>query len=146
MICSVILDIEPFLVLFLGLGGPLHGIAHTYLVATIVAIVVSGVLWILRTPISALVSLFGIEQEPKKYRILAASLFGTYSHIFMDSFIYYEMNPFFPILGNPFLGLFASSVIYQFCTFCGLLGAMLFFVRFCILTKKEPIVVDESLW
>jgi hypothetical protein len=56
-------------------------------VATIVSILVSGVLWLLREPIASIVSMFGVVQEPKKSRILVASLFGTYSHVFMDSFI-----------------------------------------------------------
>lgn len=146
MICSVILDVEPLLVLVLELGGPLHGIAHTYLVATIVAIIVSVVLWVLRNPISALILIFGIEQEPKKIRILVAGLFGTYSHVFMDSFLYSEMNPFFPMLGNPFLGLFASSMLYQFCTYCGIIGILLFFVRFCIMTKRDSTIGIENPW
>ena len=137
MIASVILDIEPILVLFLGLGGPLHGISHTYLVATLVAILVTGILWLLRGPVTSIVSMFGVVQEPKKSRIFVASLFGTYTHVFMDSFIYWEMNPFFPILGNPLLGLIATGVIYQFCLYCGIIGVLLYFVRFCIL-KKGP--------
>ena len=105
MVACIVLDIEPILVLFLRLGGPLHGISHTYLVATIVSFLVTSLLWLLRRPIGSIVELFGVVQEPKILRILAASLFGTYTHVFMDSFIYVEMNPLFPILGNPFLGL-----------------------------------------
>ncbi|UCE10702.1 MAG: hypothetical protein JSW61_01860 [Candidatus Thorarchaeota archaeon] len=137
LICCVILDIEPILVLFLNLEGHLHGISHTYFVAAMVSILVSGVLWLLREPIASIVSIFGVIQEPKKSRILVASLFGTYSHVFMDSFIYWEMNPFYPILGNPFLGLIATGVIYQFCLYCGIIGVLLYSVRFCIM-KKEP--------
>jgi len=137
LVASVILDIEPMLVLFLSLGGPLHGITHTYLVATIVSFIVAGALWVLRKPIAFFAEIFGVIQEPRKVRILAASIFGTYSHVLMDSFLYGEMNPFYPILGNPFLGLIASSLIYQFCLYCGLIGIVLYFVRFWIL-KKEP--------
>ncbi len=143
MIASVILDIEPILVLFLGLGGPLHGISHTYLVATLVSVLVTGILWLLRGPIASIVSLLEVVQEPKKIRIFVASLFGTYTHVFMDSFIYWEMNPFFPLLGNPFLGLIATGVIYQFCLYCGIFGVLLYFVRFCIL-KKDPVDSLES--
>ena len=146
MVCCVILDIEPILVLFLGLGGPLHGISHTYLIATIVAIIASAVLWFLRNPISSFVSLFGIEQEPKKIRILIASFFGTYSHVFMDSFIYSEMHPFYPLLGNPFLGLIATGLIYQFCLICGAVGIALYFVRFCVFQKSNSAPMNDSSW
>jgi hypothetical protein len=137
LVACVVLDIEPILVLFLRLGGPLHGISHTYLVATIVSLIVTGILWLLRKPISSIVEVFGVVQEPKKLRILVASLFGTYSHVFMDSFIYPEMNPLFPLIGNPFLGLIATSVIYQFCLYCGLIGVALYFVRFWLLKREQ---------
>lgn len=143
LIACVILDIEPMLVLFLGLGGPLHGISHTYLVATVVSIVVTGVLWLLREPIKSIMSTFGVVQEPKKVSIFIASLFGTYSHVFMDSFLYSEMNPLFPILGNPFLGLIAMGVIYQFCLYCGIIGAMLYFIRFCIMNKAPDVSIES---
>lgn len=143
LVACVILDIEPMLVLFLNLGGPLHGISHTYLVATVVSFLVAGVLWLLRNPIVSVAEVFGVIQEPKKERILAACLFGTYSHVLMDSFLYGEMNPFYPILGNPFLGLISSPFIHQFCLYCGLIGIVLYFVRFWIL-KKETGVQDTD--
>jgi hypothetical protein len=146
MISSVILDVEPLLIIIFDLGGPLHGIFHTYLLATVVAFIVSIVLWLLRNPISSVVSIFGIKQEPKKHRILLASIFGTYSHVFMDSFLYPEMNPFFPLLGNPFLGLIASSLIYQFCTICGIIGIIIYLGRFCRMSSKESVRVDGSPW
>ncbi len=136
MVSSVILDIEPFLVLFLRLQAPLHGLSHTYLVATIVAILTAGVLWLLRTPITDIASMFGVTQEPSKQGIFLACLFGTYSHVLMDSFIYAEMNPFFPIVGNPFLGLVAVAVIYQFCLYSGIVGFLLYFIRFYIIGKR----------
>src|SRR3990170_4096352 len=39
MVASVILDVEPFLVLFLGLNYPLHGYLHTFLFASLVGLV-----------------------------------------------------------------------------------------------------------
>jgi hypothetical protein len=137
LVASVVLDIEPMFVLFLNLGGPLHGLSHTYLIATLVSCAMTGVLWFLRDEITAIASIFGVVQEPTKLGILAASLFGTYSHVFLDSFLYAEMNPFFPVLGNPFLGLVASAAIYQFCLYCGAIGALLYIVRFCVL-KRGP--------
>lgn len=143
LVGCVILDIEPMLVLFLNLGGPLHGISHTYLVATLVSFGITGVLWLLRNPIKSLMSAFAVVQEPSKIRILAGSLFGTYSHVFLDSFLYSEMNPLYPLLGNPFLGLISSAAVYQFCVYCGIAGILLYFVRFCILKKDtNEVIVD----
>lgn len=137
LVGSVILDIEPMLVLFLGLGGPLHGISHTYLVATLVSVIVTGVLWVFREPIKSVSSVFGVVQEPRKISIFIGSIFGTYSHVFLDSFLYPEMNPFFPLLGNPSLGLFGLTLVYDFCLYCGIIGLALYVVRFFIIGKKQ---------
>ena len=132
LIASVILDIEPLIILALGTGAPLHGIMHTYLIATPVAMLVSGIIWLLRGPLYQLLSLFGIEQEASKMRIMISSLIGTNSHVLLDSFIYPEMNPFYPIMGNPFLGLISTTAIYQFCLICGIAGIILYIFRFLI--------------
>ena len=45
MIASVILDLEPLAVILLGFPSPLHGFFHSYLGATLVAIVLSFVIF-----------------------------------------------------------------------------------------------------
>ncbi|MEM2141949.1 MAG: hypothetical protein QXQ81_01655, partial [Candidatus Thorarchaeota archaeon] len=46
----------------------------------------------------------------------------TCSHVLLDSFLYPEMNPLFPILGNPFLGMVSHYSLYVYCTYLGLAG------------------------
>lgn len=130
LIGSIILDIEPLLILTTGTGQPLHGISHTYLVATIVAVLTTAIIWVLRGPLYEILSVFKINQEPSIKRIGGSSIFGTYSHVLLDSFLYPEMNPLFPILGNPFLGLVSSAIIYQFCLYCGIVGLLVYLIRF----------------
>lgn len=122
LIASVILDLEPLAVLLFHLSYPLHGIFHTYLVASFVAVLLSIVLWPLRSFLNTIVSIFGINQESTFQSLLLASFIGTYSHVFLDSFLYAEMNPFYPLLGNPFFGLIQSQVIYSLCVLSGFLG------------------------
>ena len=132
IVASIILDFEPLIILALGTGQPLHGIMHTYLVATLVAMLVSAIIWLLRGPLYQFISLFGIDQEASKLRIAVSCLIGTNSHVLLDSFIYPEMNPFFPIMGNPFLGLISTAAIYQFCLICGIAGIIVYVLRFMI--------------
>ena len=132
LVGSIILDIEPFLILTIGSGQPLHGISHTYLVATIVALLTTGIIWALRGPLYEILSIFRINQEPSIKKIGMSSILGTYSHVLMDSFLYPEMNPLFPILGNPFLGLVSAALIYQFCFYCGIAGLFVYLIRFIL--------------
>ena len=129
MIASVILDIEPILVLMLNLPIPLHGFLHSYLGATIIAIILAFVLYPMIGTLNKLVAIFGIHQESSLRHILPASFIGTYSHVFLDSFVYLEMNPFFPIIGNPFIGVFPSIFIYSSCIYLGLLGFGVYIIR-----------------
>ncbi len=140
LVGSIILDIEPLIILMTGTGLPLHGISHTYLVATIVALLTTGIIWVLRGPLYEILSIFRINQEPSVKRIGLSSIFGTYSHVLMDSFLYPEMNPFFPILGNPFLGLVSAAIIYQFCLYCGIVGLFVYLIRFIL----RPSTTEET--
>ena len=129
MIASVILDLEPLAVILLGFPSPLHGFFHSYLGATLVAIVLSFVIWPMRKTLNSIVSLFGLKQESSLRHILPASFIGVYSHVFLDSFIYSEMNPFFPLIGNPFIGILMVSDVYNCCIYLGLLGLGVFILR-----------------
>ncbi|MHA1637578.1 MAG: hypothetical protein ACTSUB_06130 [Candidatus Thorarchaeota archaeon] len=140
LIGSIILDIEPFLLLTIGSGQPLHGISHTYLVATIVALLTTGIIWALRGPLYEILSIFRINQEPSIRKIGMSSILGTYSHVLMDSFLYTEMNPLFPIHGNPFLGLVSAVFIYQLCLYCSIAGIVIYIFRFLI----KPQLVSKS--
>ncbi len=126
---SVILDLEPLSVLLLDLPLPLHGFFHTYLGATIVAFLLAIAIWPFRGYLNKIVSIFGMHQESSFRHILPASIIGTYSHVLLDSFLYAEMNPFFPLLGNPFLGIAQGAFVYNICVIFGLLGIGVYILR-----------------
>lgn len=126
LIASVILDLEPLAVLMFNLPFVLHGIFHTYLAASIVAILLTFTLWPLRGVLNTIVSAFGVHQQSTLRSLFLASLIGTYSHVFLDSFLYAEMNPFYPFMGNPFVGLIQGQVVYNLCVLSGLFGLGLY--------------------
>ena len=144
LISSVILDIEPFIVFMYGFRGPLHGISHTYLVATLAAVLVAGVVWILREPLNTLMSVFDLSQDFSFWSLISASLVGTYSHVLLDSFVYPGMHPFFPLLGNPFFGLVPAGLVYSICLFSMILGFFIYVFRIGFMQK--PRETDESPW
>jgi len=129
MVASVILDIEPATILMLQLPFQFHGFFHTYLGATIIACILSVVFYPLRRHLNKLVSLFSLHQESSFRHIFLASIIGTYFHVFLDSLLYGEMHPFYPLLGNPFVGIFHFAFVYDVCVFLGLLGFGAYIVR-----------------
>jgi len=100
IIGSVIIDTDFFL--FLIFGTPVHGYLHSFLSATLVAVLLAGILYLLNPTMIELKKWFGWETETGIKSLLAGAFTGTYSHIILDMLLYWEMNPLFPFNGNPF--------------------------------------------
>lgn len=129
MISSVIVDVEPLSILVFRLQMPLHGFFHTYLGGTILAIFTAVAIYLLRGWLNKILARFRIQQNSSFRRILYTSLFGVYFHIFLDSFLYGEMNPFYPLTGNPFLRAISSVAVYEFCTVSFIVGFILYIYK-----------------
>ncbi|MGY5862402.1 MAG: hypothetical protein RTU09_08545 [Candidatus Thorarchaeota archaeon] len=144
LLSSVLVDVEPLYVIMFAPGLPYHGILHTYVGATGIAILNAVIVWFLRDWTRQILAIFKIDQNSSFIRIFGISLLGTYSHVLLDSFLYPEMNPFFPLMGNPFLGLVSSAVVYQFCTICLFLGLVLYSVRFLAIPAVRKFNTSET--
>jgi membrane-bound metal-dependent hydrolase YbcI (DUF457 family) len=120
LISSVIVDVEPFYALRFGRSLPLHGFFHSYMGASILGVLVAFVMYPLRGLSNMIMTRFGLSQESSFKKILFTSLFGVYSHVFLDSFLYSEMTPFYPLPANPFIHVVSIYVRYSFIYgFCG---------------------------
>ena len=114
-ISSVLMDLEPFYYMFISPNpdGILHGFFHTYLGATIIALVVAFVLVKFRKETDNMMAIFRLEQKISDKGIYLSSIFAAYSHIFLDSLMHSDLKPFWPFSdSNPFLGLVHISDIY----------------------------------
>ena len=132
LICSVIVDLEPIYVLLFAQELPLHGFFHTFIGGTIVGIIVSFILWIARGLVQEILMVFKVEQKSSFVRILYTSLFSVNFHIFLDSIFHADMQPFYPLIINPFYGLISQGIINQLCTVCMILGLTIYVHRFVI--------------
>ncbi len=129
LIASVIVDIEPFFVLVLNLNYPLHGFLHTFLGGTIVAVILSGILYRLRGVMNKIMEVFKLSQESSFRAILFSCVLGVYLHIFLDSFLYTDIKPFFPLDINPLYGLVSHNLMYLFCGSSFILGGLIYVVK-----------------
>lgn len=127
LIANVIVDFEPFLVLFLGLDYPLHGFFHSFLGGSIVAIILSFVIIRLDKKLQKMMSIFKLEQEYSPKNIWLASFFGIYLHILLDSPLYTDIKPLFPLNVNPLYStsMFIGFEIYGFCVISFIIGIAL---------------------
>jgi membrane-bound metal-dependent hydrolase YbcI (DUF457 family) len=139
LIANVVVDIEPFLVLALGLNYPLHGFLHTFVGGTIVALILGLTMEGFREPLSQLLSLFKLEQDFSFKSVLLASIIGVYLHILLDSFLYIDIQPFYPAGINPlYVGTAAAEIlVYSFCAWCFLGAAVVCIGRLLLLSKQS---------
>jgi len=135
-VSSIIVDIEPFLVLALNLDCPIHGFVHSFLGATIIALFLAAAMVKVRERLGWVLGFFKIEQKPSIGSIILASFLGAYLHILLDSPLYPEMRPFYPLGINPLLGRspLTSLEIYSLCIVCFIGGLAVYGIR--IVRKK----------
>jgi len=121
---SIIADIEPFLVIVLGLDYPLHGFFHSFPGGSILALIVSLFLSRFKRSADKMMDFFKMKQEMSSRNVFIAAFSGVYLHIFLDSFLYTDIRPFFPIDANPFYGLVSYGDVILFCALSFVLGIL----------------------
>ncbi|MDI6846652.1 MAG: metal-dependent hydrolase [Candidatus Bathyarchaeia archaeon] len=133
LIASVIPDVEPFCILLFNLSGEPHSFFHSYLGSSILAVLVTVIVYPLRDLLNRIMVVFRISQKSSFKKILFASFIGVYSHVFLDSFLYSEMKPLYPLQGNPFVDIIptyiADGVIYGFCGISFIFGVTLYLYK-----------------
>ena len=99
MIGSMIADLNFFLIFF---GYQIHGILHNYLAAILLAMFTFIAVLLLDKPLSKLKKILRYTEKTNHFAIFMGAFVGTFSHVFLDSFLYHEMYPLFPYPDNPF--------------------------------------------
>ena len=143
LIANVLPDVEPFTVLFFNVQGyPLHGFLHSYIGATILAIILALCMYLLRGFVGKIVKVFRLQQSSSFKKIVFTSFMGAYFHVFLDSFLYSEMTPFYPLQNNIFVNAFSAygsyTIIYGFCGITALLGIVLYLYKI----RKGSAILD----
>ena len=128
IVANVIVDLEPFIVLVLGLRYPLHGYLHTYFSAILLGIVVGYIMFILERFFHPLYKALLLESDGNKNRIsfILAGFLGIMLHVTLDSPLYSDIQPFYPLMVNPQYYSELTSGIYSFCVWMGLIGIILY--------------------
>jgi len=124
LLASVIVDMEPFLVLFLGLTYPLHGYLHAFILAISVGLVLGYAMFLLEKFLQPLYKIFLLEAGNSlslKSFIVAGGL-GTGLHVLLDTPLYTDITPFYPITANPFYDPSLTPEIYSLCVWMGAFG------------------------
>ena len=133
---QILIDIQP-LVVMLTERGELHGFSHTYIGASLIAIIAapSGKylgeigLRIVRRP----------EYNPISWRVAIVSAFiGTYSHVFIDAIMHSDIEPFSPFSNqNAWHGVISVDTLHLVCVVSALVGGIAFWLIERIRKKRN---------
>ncbi|MFW9804127.1 MAG: hydrolase [Candidatus Thorarchaeota archaeon] len=128
ILANVILDIEPFLVLILGLEYPLHGYFHAFLLAFIVGLALGSTMLLLEGYLHPLYRMLLLETDSKTSlkRFVLAGFLGTMFHVLLDSPLYTDIRPFYPLTANPLYNPALSMEVYSLCVWMGIIGAAIY--------------------
>lgn len=142
---QIIMDIQPLIVMISG-KGHLHGFSHTYMGATLIALFSALIgKYLSDIMIKKLVS----ESSPKMNQLMGnpshvswgiaiiSALMGTFSHVFLDSIMHADVEPYFPITGaNGMYGFISIDNLEKFCLYSGLVGGLVYFMLVIFLSRK----------
>jgi hypothetical protein len=136
---QVAMDIETLIRILRG-DAILHGFTHTYLGATVIALISFLIgrpicQWFLNLresdPNFPFVEwLFEPRVISKSSAIVGAGV-GTYSHVLLDSVMHFDVRPFAPwIETNPLIEVISVRMLHLVCITSGMLGGILLLVSY----------------
>jgi len=126
LVASVIVDVEPLLVLVLGLSYPLHGYLHTFLFAYLTGLTLGCVMFSLDGLLNPVYRALRLVAEGSQGRktFMVTGVLGAAFHVLLDSPLYGDIRPLFPLALNPFYNPGLSSGVYSFCVWTGIFGVV----------------------
>ena len=128
LLASVLVDVEPLLVLLLDLAYPLHGYLHTFLGSLALGLLVGYTMYILERKLAPRLRPPSLERGcAGKRSFLIAGVAGTWLHVLLDSPLYSDIKPFYPAAANPLYNPSLAPYIYGLCLVSGAAGLALYF-------------------
>uniref|UniRef100_A0A7C5Z016 Hydrolase n=1 Tax=Ignisphaera aggregans TaxID=334771 RepID=A0A7C5Z016_9CREN len=121
---AIVADIEPILMVT-GLlrDYPPHGFLHTYLASIPMGAISGFILYLIRSLLSPFMRAFCLnEGNQSLVSYISGGVLGWFLHVLMDSPLYIDIRPFYPLAINPLYGLLdveILEILYNVMLLCG---------------------------
>ncbi len=128
IIASIIIDVEPLIVIATSVDYPLHGYLHTFLLAVILGLILGFLIYRLDKVLARLWSLILMEpaKELSMKSTMASGTLGTLIHVLLDSPLYEDIRPLFPLSINPLYNPGISYLIHEVCIAMCVIGLLMY--------------------
>ena len=90
----------------------MHGFLHTFIGGSLIAALLSLIMIRFDDRIQKIMTPLRLKQNHSRKKIWLTSYVGVYMHIIMDSFLYLDIKPFYPLKYNPIYSLLGSFEVY----------------------------------
>ena len=127
---QLLMDIQPLVVLLTD-NGQLHGFSHTYIGASLIAVLATISGKYLADYVFRFLSIYRKETPliTTWAVTFSSSFIGTFSHVILDSVMHGDMKPFYPLpFQNKILEIISLNQLHLFCIFSGIIGAVLYYI------------------
>ena len=146
---QILMDLQPLFAMITGMGS-LHGFSHTYLGATLIALISAFTgKWVYDLVMNFVKNdftgyqkkLFDVPRELTISVCIVSAFLGTCTHVVLDSIMHGDMEPFYPFNPDNNLHLLLSiETLYKFCIYTGVIGTVIFFaIRYLKLKAKTKV-------
>lgn len=126
---SVIVDLRAIAVVLGFINGPIHGVLHNFIAAIIIGVIGGFILHPFRPEIKKWMDMVFIKQELSKTKTVLSTIIGALIAVLIDSILYSDLSPIYPISGNPFYGLLSLSQIHIIVVSTFMIGLILYLYR-----------------
>ena len=126
---QILMDLQPLFAMITN-EGKLHGFSHTFLGASLIAII--AVLTGKHLSEFGL-RITGYSNSNKPIKIFwfvafLSAFIGTYSHVVLDAIMHSDVEPYYPFsMTNNFLSILSVQLLHEFCIYSGLIGGGIFY-------------------
>ena len=135
LIGSIIVDIEPIIILIFNLNLPLHGPFHSFLGASFLGLIGGIAVHYTRSIWNSILKPLKWEQTTSLRSKIFWCILMANIHVLFDAMMYSEMNPLTFIPGNPFYGFISSNIIYSICIFGVIIGLLEYILSITIFRR-----------
>ncbi len=139
VLANVIVDIRAALIFLGPWQGSLHGPLQTFLGGTVLGLLLGAVVHRYRGRVNDLLAPFRLSHDYSLGQAVLAGVAGTWLHVLLDSFLWADMQPFYPFPGNPFLGTVGFDAVHGFTIATAVLAAPLYLYMVRTGRLPEPV-------
>ena len=96
VLANVIVDVEVLVIVFLGLGWPIHRYAHTLLIGAAVGLLWGAAAYPLRGLFKKIMQIFRLPYQTDLRKMLVSGVLGVWLHVLIDGVDHFDVRLFWP--------------------------------------------------